>query len=417
MPDASYRPRLVEPLLAVLGQELPALVVVGPRAVGKTTTVARSASTTVRLDVPAEAAAFAADPDAALRGLDEPVLLDEWQAVPGVLAAVARSVNVDARPGRFVLTGSVRPEIDDSPWPATGRLQRVVMYPMTVREQLRSSGRPTFVDRVVGGAHLAGPARPTDLRAYVDLAIAGGFPRPALALEGTRVRSSWFDSYVTDLLTHDVGQLEEPRTRRRDPVRMRRYFEAYALNSAGVLDHKTIYDSAGVRRETADAYEDLLLRLFVVDRVPAWTSNRLKRLVAQPKRYVIDSGLLAHVLRLDTNGVLRDGDLLGRVLDTFVAAQLRAELEPSEERPRMFHLRTKGGEHEVDLILELGGFRVIAVEVKAGAAPDARDAQHLSWLRDSLGDRFVGGVVLHTGPGVYSLGDRVQAAPIGSLWS
>ena len=110
MPGAnpSYHSRLIEPVLAELAAELSALMIVGPRAVGKTTTAERYAATTIRLDVPAEAAAFAADPDAALRGLEEPVLLDEWQAVPDVLGAVARSVNADPRPGRFVLTGSVR---------------------------------------------------------------------------------------------------------------------------------------------------------------------------------------------------------------------------------------------------------------------------------------------------------------------
>ncbi|MGI9080998.1 MAG: ATP-binding protein, partial [Thermoleophilaceae bacterium] len=75
----------MDQLLDELLPALPALLVVGPRAAGKTTTLARRAKTVVRLDRPAEAAAFEADPDAALGGLPEPVLLDEWQAVPGVL--------------------------------------------------------------------------------------------------------------------------------------------------------------------------------------------------------------------------------------------------------------------------------------------------------------------------------------------
>src|SRR5439155_18378504 len=80
-----YRPRLVDSVLERLMRELPALLLVGPRAAGKTTTAARHARTVIRLDREAEAAAFRADPDAALRDLEEPVLLDEWQVVPGVL--------------------------------------------------------------------------------------------------------------------------------------------------------------------------------------------------------------------------------------------------------------------------------------------------------------------------------------------
>jgi len=415
--DPAYHPRLIEPVLAELAEELSALMIVGPRAVGKTTTAERRAATTIRLNVPAEAAAFEADPDVALQGLDEPVLLDEWQAVPDVLGAVARSVNADPRPGRFFLTGSVRAEIENTPWSGTGRLQRAAMFPMTVREQRRAPGPQSFLDKLVAGTPLTVPSEAVDLRGYIELAVSGGFPRPALVLSSARARASWFDSYINDLLTHDVEQLEESSSKRRDPVRLRRYFEAYALNSAGGCDHKTIYDAARVRKETAAAYEELLTRLFVIEQVPAWTSNRLKRLVLSPKRYVVDPALLAHLLRLDANGILRDGDLLGRVLDTFVAAQLRPELALSIERPHVHHLRTKGGEREIDLLLELGGFRVVGIEIKASAAPRADAAKHLAWLRDALGDRFLAGVVLHTGPRVYPLGENIVAAPISTLWT
>ena len=114
---------------------------------------------------------------------------------------------------------------------------------------------------------------------------------------------------------------------------------------------------------------------------------------------------------------MRDGDLLGRVVDTFIVAQLRPEIAISPRRPRLYHLRTEQGRHEVDLLLEFGGDRVIGIEVKAGAAPTAGDAKHLAWLRDELGDRFLAGVVLHTGPRVYSLGERIVAAPISTLWT
>jgi uncharacterized protein len=114
--------------------------------------------------------------------------------------------------------------------------------------------------------------------------------------------------------------------------------------------------------------------------------------------------------------VLGDGELLGRVFDTFVAAQLRPQMGVSEARPRLHHLRTEQGRHEIDLIVELGGGRVVAIEVKAAAAPTVGDAKHLAWLRDRLGDRFLAGVVFHTGPRLYGLGERIVAAPIAALW-
>ena len=414
MSASAYRQRLLDPLLDDLLAAVPSLVVVGPRAVGKTTTIGRRARTTVRLDAEAEAAAFRADPDAALRGLEEPVLLDEWQEVPAVFGAVRRAIDDAPLPGRFLLTGSVRAELDADVWPGTGRAVRLSLYPMTVREKLGLVAGSTFFDRLAAGADLVVPTDSPDLRGYVDLALESGFPVPALQSGSTRRHI--LESYLDQLLTRDIERLESGAGRRRDTQRLRRYAEASAVNSGGVLDHKTIYDAAQVNRITANAYEELLTNLFVVDQVPAWSSNRLKRLVYQPKRYLVDSSLIAAALRLDARGVLSDGDLLGRVLDTFVAMQLRAELAVSASRPRLFHLRTEQGRHEIDLLAEFGGGGIIGVEVKAGAAPNDHDARHLAWLRDRLADRFTAGVVLHTGPRSYRLGDRITAVPISTLW-
>jgi predicted AAA+ superfamily ATPase len=292
------------------------------------------------------------------------------------------------------------------------------MHPMTVREIVGHTSGPTFFDAIAdpSGPALAPPRVPPDLRGYVALALRSGFPDPALRLTNEHAHRSWLESYVEDLLTRDVAQLEDGSGRGRDIARLRSYFEAYTLNAAGVSDHKTIYDAAGVTKLTAAAYERLLDDLLIVDRIPAWTPNQLKRLVHNPKRQLIDAALIATVLRLDVEGILRDGNLLGRVLDTFVTAQLRAEGAHSTTRPRLHHLRTQQGRHEVDLVAELAGQRAIGMEIKASAAPTVGDARHLAWMRDELGDRFYLGIVFHTGPRLFQLSDRIIAAPIATLW-
>jgi len=407
-----YKIRSSDKLIQALLAKLPALLLVGPRASGKTTTASRFAATIVRLDHPLEAAAFQADPDAALRGLATPVLLDEWQAVPGVLGAVKRAVDADSRPGRFLLTGSVRADLDSQTWPGTGRLVRVPLYGMTVAEQIGRPDTVPLLDRLARGDPLAVPAGTPDLRGYVEMALRGGFPEAALAMDD-QARRFWLESYVEQIVTRDAMEQDG----RRDPAKLRRFLEAFALNSAGVVSDSTLFEAAGINRKTAEAYESLLANLLVVERLPPWTSNRLKRLVRSPKRYLVDAALLGGVLGLDANGVLRDGNLLGRVLDTFVAAQVRAELPLGERRARLFHLRQERGLHEVDLVAEQGAGDVIAIEVKAGAGNSPEAARHLIWLRDRLGDRFVRGLVLHTGPRVFELEDRILAAPVSTLWA
>lgn len=407
-----YTPRLVDSLIDELLAQLPALLIVGPRATGKTTTASRHARTVVRLDREAEAVAFRADPDAALRGLPEPVLLDEWQMVPGVLGAVKRAVDVRPDPGRFLVTGSVRGDLEGEVWPGTGRLTRVAMYGMTVRELAGREIMAPFLDRLAASDSLSPAADTPDLRGYVELALRSGFPEPALRLSGA-ARERWLESYVEQLLTRDAEQVDGGR----DPARLRRYFEAYALNTAGVVDDKSLYDAAGINRKTAVAYETLLTNLLVVDAVPAWTSNRLKRLVLSPKRYVVDPALVAAILRLDVNAILLSGDLLGRLLDTLVMSELRAELVVSRSRARLYHVRQEQGRFEVDVLGELGGGQIVGIEVKASAAPTVSDARHLAGLRDRLGDSFLAGIVFHTGPRTFALGERITAVPISALWA
>lgn len=411
----SYKERLVDPLLSELLKQLPAISITGPRATGKTTTARRWATTVVRLDREAEAVAFRSDPDVALKRLAEPVLLDEWQEVPAILGAIKRAVDDDPRPGRFLLTGSVRADLDSQTWPGTGRLVRLAMQGIVKREILGRAGKPLFVDRLLAAdvASLSPPGDSnTDLVGYLELALQSGFPEPALHLTGT-AHQLWLDSYLDQLVTRDAPAL----TGTRNPDLLRRYIEAVALNSAGVLDDKTIYDAVGVDRRTALAYRQLLENLLILDAVPAWTSNRFSRLTKTSKRYLTDPALIAAALRLDTDSVLRDGNMLGRIIETFVAAQIRPELAIARSRPRLYHLRDKSGRHEVDLLLEFGGGRIAGIEIKASATATRNHARHLEWLASQLGPRFIAGVVLHTGPRAFQLGEKIFAAPISTIWA
>lgn len=275
---------------------------------------------------------------------------------------------------------------------------------------------PTLLEALLAGDPPPEPRDPPDLRGYVGLALRGGFPLPALQLSGTP-RELWLESYVEDLITRDVGRLEgQRRGPKRDRAGLRSYFEAYALNSAGVIDDRSIFDAASLHHQTGRAYQDLFSRLFAIESVPAWSSNRLKRLTRQRKRYVIDPALMAAAAGVDEQGILADGDLIDRLLDTFVAAQIRPELTRLAGRARLHHLRTGGGRQEIDLLIELGGGRLIGIEIKATASPNRRQARHLAWLRDELGERFIAGIVFHTGPRGYALGERLHALPIATLW-
>ena len=413
MATRPYVPRLAEVCLEELFADLPALSLVGPRATGKTTIARRLSHSVVQLDNPVEASAFEADPDAALAALPEPILLDEWQAVPGVLGAVKRAVDRGSGAGRFLLTGSVRAKFTGATWPGTGRVVDVHMYGLTVREIVGQLTGEPFLSRLAHAdidAFETG-ADPPDLLGYIDLALRGGFPDAALD-SSPDTRGAWLSGYLDQLLTRDLETLQENR----DPHRLRLYFEALALNTAGIVQSKTLYDAAGIDHKTATAYERLLTNLLVLETLPAWSTNRVSRMTRTGKRYLVDTSLMAAALDLDERAVLRDGNLLGRIIDTFVLAQIRPEAALTSLRRRLYHLRSRDARHEVDLIAELSGGDVVAIEIKSSAAPKRSDARHLEWLREQLGERFLAGAVLHTGPRPFRLAERIYALPICTLW-
>jgi predicted AAA+ superfamily ATPase len=411
---SAYLPRLLDLELAEVLAAHPAVLVVGPRACGKTTTARRLSRAALRLDVPAQAAVVRADPDAALRGLDEPILIDEWQLVPDILGAVKRAVDDDPRPGRFVLTGSSQADLTADGWPATGRIVRLTMYPLVGRERHGDSTSTSLIDRIITDGVETFAAHPSewDLHGYVAEALTSGWPE-ALRAPTDRARDRWLTSYVDHLVTREARSLDVAR----NPGRMRRYLQVIAGNTAGVPTHKVLYDAAGIGRAAAASYDGLLDSLMMTQRVPAWAGNRMDRAIRLPKRYLIDPGLLGPLLRIDQRRVLRDGDLLGRLLDTFVAAHLRADCAVSVIGADLFHLRDANGRHEIDLLIEARDGSVIAVEIEATAAPSPMDARHLEWLRDRLGSTFAAGLVVHTGPRVFRIADRIVAVPISGLWS
>lgn len=410
---SEYLPRRVDHVLEDLVRSFPALLLTGPRATGKTTSAERLAGSVVRLDVDEEAAVLEADPDAVLGGRKGPVLIDEWQIAPSVLGAVKRAVDHDSRAGQFLITGSVRADLDQTTWPGTGRLIRVAMFGITASERRGVASGPGFVDRLVvdGPEAIDEPADPPDLRGYVEELLISGFPEPALRL-GPDDRELWLESYIDQVVTRDADMLDHGR----DPALLRRYFDVLAANTAGVIDEATIVRTAGMDRRTAQGYERLLVGLSLLQVLPAWWSDRLKRLTQRPKRLLVDAALAASALAIDADGMMRDGNVLGRLLETFVVAQIRAEVELPRSKAKLYHLRTEGGRQEIDLIIELPGQRLLGIEVKAGSAPRRQDARHLAWLRDSIGDRFIGGAVLHTGRRCFVLDRGIVAVPIACLW-
>jgi uncharacterized protein len=410
----AYIHRLVDPWLTELVNDTPGVMVIGPRASGKTTSALRVARTVFRLDNDEVRLSVAGDPDAVLGDADAPVLVDEWQLAPTCLAAAKRLIDTNPRPGSFVFTGSAIDTLTNGAWAGTGRFIRIEMWGLTQREILGTERTSTFFDTITApnfDGNFALPPSLPDTNGYVDLALQSGFPE-ALARTSERTRFAWLDSYVDHLVGRDTELVGAVR----DVGKLRRYLVAIASNTAGVPNLQVLLNAASIDRETATRFDGLLERIFVTQQIPAWTSNRLTRVGSRRKRYLCEPALLAPLIGVDRRSIVRNADLLGRVIDSFVVSQLRPETSLGQFPVSMHHLR-QDGKHEIDLILERRDGAVVAVEVKAGTTVDRHDARHLLWLRDQLDPNdFRAGIVFHTGRFIRKIDDRIWAVPICAIW-
>jgi len=329
------------------------------------------------------------------------VLIDEWQlAGTDLLWTLKRIVDEDPTPGRFVLTGSVEPATHGPTYPLTGRAVNLVVYPMTVAELMGHGDEPSRFERMP--AEPGPPAPPRCDRPFtLNRLFATGFP----AARDQSDPSMFLEGYAA-LVSQRAGD------EGRDAVRLLHTLKVLAVLSAQAVPDQRIWDSADINKATWKAYEDLLARVHLAAPVPAYSSNQLKRLTGYPKRFLTDTAMALALADADVEDLRREPARAGHYFEAFVAQQLRPHLAAPGDS--LWHVRTAGGEHEIDLLDE-HRHRRFAFEIKATMRPKAADILHLQWLRRELGDNLAASFVVHTGPDTYQLADDTWALPAAHL--
>ena len=414
-----YIPRLVDAQLAQAHRTHPVVLVTGARGVGKTTTARRMAASSAFFDDMATLTVFQDNPEAALAQFEEPLLVDEWQLAPEVVRAIKRTVDRDRKPGRFILTGSPDPQSRSEFQALTGRAAMVRLNPMTVRERRLRVARPHRAEAVaalLSGNPPEGPPEHTpDVFEYLDMAAVGGFPE--CSSEGSAAYSqTWCRDYLRVLLRRDLPLFGS----RRSASHFRRYLTAAAMHTARSPEDGSLRNAAQVNPGTHRDYRHILLDLDMTVEVPAFVSKDIPNLAKSPKMLFSDSGLLVAAMNMPLARLKLSGDVYGRVIETFVLNQIRAELEALDMPDALSHLRTHKGVHEIDAVVETDDGGIVAIEVKSANRHRPGDITHIEWLSRKIGDRFKLGLVLTTGAHISNIrsevSDRIWAAPISVLW-
>ncbi len=404
--DASYLPRHAAGLLKRALAAAPVVVLMGARQTGKSTLAEAEPFLADRLyltlDDPATHERARLAPNDLVRSAAR-LTVDEVQREPDLLLAVKRAVDGDRprRNGRFLLTGSANlllmRRVSET---LAGRATYVHLWPLTRRERLGRGAPGIWSDLLAASAAEwydlveSRDEAPADWRTE---ARAGGYPTPAVALDGDEARSLWFDGYVRTYLERDLQSL----TAVGNLVDFRRLMRAASHRLGGLINQADIGRDLQVPRTTVQRHLHLLETSFQVVRLPPYSVNRGKRLVKSPKLYWSDPALA-----LWLSGAAAAS---GEHLENLVLADLLVWRDGQAPAPEVLFWRTTT-DREVDFVIEAGG-RLLAVEVKAGASPGLGDIRGLRLFQQDYRDRFAGGLLLHGGRDTQWMAEGVLAAP------
>ena len=406
--------RQIRPLLLEMLAESRAVALVGARQVGKSTllrdlTRSDFPAQTVTLDDDARRAAAAEDPVGFLAGLSSPAAIDEVQRVPDLLLAIKTRLDLDDSRGQFLLTGSANilalPTVKDA---LPGRVDHMTLWPLTAAEI--EGGKGNFVDALLLGEPPQLTGCPVGRPAYAERIARGGYPEAQG--RGPRALRSFFTSYLSSIIERDVGDISNVRT----PAALERLLAVIAARSGSLVSYQGMSRDLGIDKNTVSAHVRVLENLFLVRALKPWSVNLGARQVKSPKLYVVDSGLLASLLKANTDRIEADGAIAGAVFESYTAMELLRLAELSQSEPSLYHYRDQEG-REVDVVIEADSGDVAGVEVKSSVSIAGDAFAGLRRLRDKLGARFKFGVVLYAGEQTLPFGDRLAAVPIAGLWA
>ncbi len=419
-----YRRRVVDQELDELFPALPAILLDGPKGVGKTATATQRAAVVRRLDRDQDRELLAADLDRIAHD-PRPVLLDEWQRLPPIWDTVRRHVDSDSSGGQFLLTGSTPASLRNvTTHSGAGRITTLRVRPLTLPERLHLETTVSLKALTHGTAGRIAGATTVDLAEYASEIEAGGFPGMR-HLFGKALRTQ-LNGYLDLIVNRD---LPEAGLVARQPELVKGWLRAYAAATSTTTTREKIRRAATpgenpLAATTARPYMEILSALRILDPLPAWlpTKNHLRTLTNGPKHHLADPCLALRLLNstadrmLDGNEpdtpLVRDGTFLGALFESLVAQTLRVFAQSAEAN--VSHLRTKGGRQEIDFIIENPN-GIVAIETKLASTVNNTDVKHLHWLQQQNPDQTTDLAVITTGKEAYRRTDGIAVIPLALL--
>ncbi len=394
--------------------DTPVILLNGARQTGKSTLLeslmtSLSSAHYVTLDDATALASAQNNPEGFLAGFTGTLALDEIQRAPELFLPIKREVDKRRKPGRFLLSGSANmmllPKLSES---LAGRMEILTLFPFSQGEL---AGRTeNFLHSIFAPRFPSYTHKRSGKETIAEKIIVGGYPEIQLRKDDKR-RNAWFKGYITTILQRDVRDISNIDGLTELP----KLLSLLAARTGTILNFAELSRSVAIPQTTLKRYLALLQMTFLVQLLPAWSGNLGKRLIKTPKVYLVDTGLVSHLLGLNTNRLLLDGTLFGHLLENFILLELLKQSMWNTVKPAFYYLRTDAGQ-EIDFIIEHPDGRIVAIEVKATHSVSADAFKGMNFLAEKLGKKFQRGIVLYLGTEVVPFGKKLHAMPFDAVW-
>lgn len=382
-----YIKRALEDRIREINTQFPALMVTGPRQVGKITmlkNIAEAGRKYISLDDPVAREMAKSDPALFLERYSPPVLIDEIQYAPQLLPYIKLHIDAQKNAGDFWMTGSqmfhLMKNVTES---LAGRVAVIPMYGLSQSEIAGCENVP-FIGGHEAMIQRLNSRKPQKLDEVYTKIHRGSMP--AVCTD----EAEWeifYSSYLNTYLQRDIKDLAQVG----DEMAFMRFMTACAARTSQMVNYADIAKDVDISPPTAKHWLSILVSSGVIALIQPYFNNALKRAIKAPNMYFMDTGLCAYLTRWDSAKTLEVSAVSGAFFETYVVSEIMKSYYHAGKRPPVYYYRDTDGK-EIDLLLEQNG-TLYPIEIKKSANPNKDTVKHFSVIEKTNLLRGEGSVV------------------------
>lgn len=415
-----YMPRIVDSEIDELMEIMGAVLIEGCKWCGKSTTGAHHAKSIVEFQNPDLKQEFDdiknTKPSLFLNG-EKPRMFDEWQMYPVVWDSIRTDVDHTRLKGQYILTGSTKPRKEETMHSGTGRISRVLMYPMSLSESNESTNEVSFND-ILNGKDIKGVSK-LSLEDLANVLVRGGWPASLEIKSDAKYRIA--KEYVKALINEEVQDIDGVE---KNTEKMRNVLRALARNISTQVSNSTLELDVqntfleDISRPTLNSYINTLEKLFIIENVQATNLNFRSKyaLRTKPKRYFVDPSIAAAVLEISPKDLINDLKTFGMLFESLCIRDLKVYTQKYGGEISFYRDER---DFEIDAILRTSDGKWGAIEIKLGAGYVEKAADNLLKFKEKVDTKKCGDpafLMVLTGANYsYKREDGIYVVSIGTL--